>query len=53
VWSGGGEYKIVNDLVVVLGFGARTLYRGTRPSCRFFRNSLTAFNFLGLTGVMP
>jgi len=44
---------MVNDLVVVLGFGAHTLFRGTRPSRRSFRNSLTAFNFLGVTDVMP
>jgi hypothetical protein len=44
---------MVNDLVVVLGFAARTLFRGTRPSRRSFRNSLTAFNFFGMTDVTP
>jgi len=44
---------MVNDLVVVPGFAARTLFRGTRPSRRSFRNSLTAFNFLGMTNITP
>jgi hypothetical protein len=44
---------MVNDLVVVLGFAAHTLFRGTRPSRRSFRNSLTAFNFFGMTYVRP
>jgi hypothetical protein len=44
---------MVNDLVVVPGFGAQKLFRGTRPSRRSFRNSLTAFKFFGVTDVTP
>jgi len=33
---------MVNDLVVVPGFGAQKLFRGTRPSSRSFRNSLNS-----------
>ena len=44
---------MVNDLVVVLGFAAQTLFRGTRPSRRSFRNSLTACKFFGVTDVTP
>ena len=46
-----GSVTMVNDLVVVPGVGAQTLYRGLRPSRRSFRNSLTALRFLGMTGV--
>jgi hypothetical protein len=44
---------MVNDLVVVLGFEARTLFRGSRPRRRSFRKSITAFEFFGVTDVTP
>jgi hypothetical protein len=44
---------MVNDLVVVLGLGAHTLYRGSRPRRRLFRKSITAFKFFGVTDVTP
>ena len=44
---------MVNDLVVVPGFEAHTLYRGSRPRRRPFRNSLTALKFFGVTDVTP
>jgi hypothetical protein len=43
----------MDDLVVVLGFAAHTLFRGTRPSRRSFRNSHTALSFFGVTDVTP
>jgi len=43
----------MNDLVVVLGFGARMLYRGSRPRRRPFRKSITAVKFFGVTDVTP
>ena len=44
---------MVNDLVVVLGFEARTLFRGSRPRRRPFRKSNTAIEFFGVTDVTP
>jgi hypothetical protein len=44
---------MVNDLVVVPGFGAHALYRGSRPRRRPFRKSIKAFNFFGVTDVTP
>jgi hypothetical protein len=44
---------MVNDLVVVLGSGAFSLFRGTRPRRRPFRKSTTAFEFFGVTDVTP
>ena len=44
---------MVNDLVVVPGFGAQNLFRGTRPSSRSFRKSITACKLFGVTDVTP
>jgi len=48
---GGREHKM-NDLVVVLGFSAQTLYRGMRPSRRFPK-FFYSIQFLGVTDVTP
>ena len=48
-----GSFKMGNNLVVVLGFEAHTLFRGTRPSRRSFRKSHTAHGFCRVTNVTP